>query len=191
VQTFGSDIAHVCFVPEADIAAISIRHLIFPTCIWPLGLLHRLYGSAERVDDDARVGEHRDVAVFHLIGRGGRVLSSAYAAPCRNALSLASSSEYCLRSTSAPWYNRKRINQCNRTLPRCWWRCDQVTPGVAPCASDFVVLQFPFIVRGTIERNRLALARSAGGFPSGRAFFDLGKNRIAHVARLRLWNVML
>src|SRR5262249_19650937 len=54
----------------------------------------------------ARVGEHWDVAAFDLIGRGGRVLSSAYIALCRNAFSLASSSEYCLRSTSAPWYNR-------------------------------------------------------------------------------------
>ena len=139
--------------------------------------------SVEHVDDEARVGEHWDVAAFDLIGRGARVLSSAYAALCRNAFSLASSSEYCLRSTSAPLVQQERINQCNRTLPRCRWRCEQVTPGIAPCASDFVVLQFPFIVLGTIERNRLALARSADGFPSGRAFFDLGKNRIAHVAR--------
>jgi hypothetical protein len=36
-------------------------------------------------------------------------------------------------------------------------------------------------VLGTIERKRLALARSADGFPSSRAFFE-----IAHVAWPRL-----
>ena len=34
-----------------------------------------------------------------------------------------------------PFVKQKRINQSNRTLPRCWQRCEYVPPRIGPCTE--------------------------------------------------------
>jgi hypothetical protein len=105
-----------------------------------------------------------DRAQWRWTGAVRSHLFNAYAALCRDTFSRASNSEHCVRSVSSGeaffgfLAQQERINQRNRTLSRCRYRCDQVTQRITPSASDFVVLPF-------IDRARYNIAEPPGVVP--------------------------